>query len=259
MAEIIRCAKSGSDWTTNELAAYNITVEYQDVATFFGAHDLPQPATINPAVLTTTSPDDAVDTGVYEILRTMDLAMAPAPAEESAIDGFAVLLLRALGHTTRGRVLRSRKDIPLIICGENRLAKTDVCVVDQNEILLLVQEDKRHLENSDPEPQLIAEAIAAFAANNRARQKTLRQPPLDSKVMAGITMQGTAPIFCKIKAATTLVACVAGGLYPQAVTTVYAHIPSIPRPNRRWSEAVKPLENREVILPCFESFKLLVN
>ncbi|KAH9169956.1 hypothetical protein EDB89DRAFT_1980814 [Lactarius sanguifluus] len=61
---------------------------------------------------------------------------------------------------------------------QNRHAKTDVCIVDQNEILLLVQEDKRHMDSSDPEPQLIAEAIAAFAANNRTRQQTPNVTPL---------------------------------------------------------------------------------
>jgi hypothetical protein len=243
----------------NELAAYNIAVEYQNAATFLGTPNLPQPATVNPAVLTTTDPDDAADDGVYELLRTMDLAMSPAPAEESAVDDFAVLLLRALGYNTRGRSLRTRKDIPLVICGENRLAKTDVCIVDQNKILLLIQEDKRHMDHSDPEPQLIAEAIAAFAANNQTRQQTLNQLPLDSKIMAGITMKGTTPIFYKIKVTAALVTSVGGGVYPQVASTVYAHVPNIPRPNRRWSEGMKPLDNRQIILSCCEAFKQFVD
>ncbi|KAH8982020.1 hypothetical protein EDB92DRAFT_1895630 [Lactarius akahatsu] len=238
MAELIRNAKSASDWTQNELAAYNITVEYQDATTFFGTHTLPQPVTVNPVVLTATGPQ----------LMT-----------ESAVDDFAVLLLRALRYNTRGRVLRTRKDIPLVICGENRHAKTDVCIVDQNEILLLVQEDKQHMDNSDPEPQLIAEAIAVFAANNRTRRQTSNLTPLDSKIMAGITMKGTAPIFYKIKVTAALVTSIGGGAYPQEATTVYAHIPNIPRPNRRWSEGMKPLDNRQVILSCYEAFKQFVN
>lgn len=259
MAELIRSAKSASNWTKNELAAYNITVKYQNAATFFGTHDLPQPATLNPAVLTTTDPDDAADEGVYELLRTMDLAMSPATAEESAVDDFAVLLLRALRYNTWGRVLRTRKDIPFVICGENRHAKTDVCIIDQNEILLLVQQDKRLMDNSNPEPQLIAEAIAAFAANNQTRQQTLNQSPLDSKIIAGITMKGTAPIFYKIKVTAALVASVEGGVYPKAATTVYAHVPNIPRPNRRWIEGMRLLDNRRVILSCYEAFKQFVN
>ena len=242
----------------NELRAYNITVVYQDAATFFERPDLPQPRII-PDVLTALDPNDTVDDNAYELLRHMDLAMSPAPAEESAVDDFAILLLRALGYTGRGRVFRSRKDIPLVICGENSHAKTDVCIVDDNEILLLVQEDKRHMENSDPEPQLIAEAIAAFAANNQIRQSTLAHPPLPSKVMAGITMKGTAPTFYKIHVTTNLVTSVGGGVYPDAPTVVYAHIPSVPRPNRRWSEGMKPLDNRRIILSCYEAFKKFVN
>ena len=148
MAELIRSAKSGTDWTTNELEAYNITVVYQDAAAFFEMQNLPQPA-INQNVLTSLAADDTPDDAAYELLRTMDLAMAPA-AEESAVDDFAVLLLRALGYTRRGRVSRTRKVLPLVICGENRHAKTDVCLIDENEIVLLVQEDKRHMEDSDP-------------------------------------------------------------------------------------------------------------
>lgn len=258
MTELIRSAKSGNDWTSHELAAYNIVVEYQNAATFFGTDNLPQP-TVNPAILTATSPDDAADDGDYYLLRTMDLAMSPAPAEESAVDDFAVLLLRALGYTPRGRVVRTRKDIPLIICGEARHAKTDVCIIDQNVILLLVQEDKRHLDSSDPEPQLISKAIAAFAANNQTRQRTLNQPPLNSKVMAGITMKGTAPIFYKILVTAALAGSVASGVYPQVATTVYAHVPNVPRPNRRWSEGMKPLDNRQVILSCYEAFRQFVN
>ena len=258
MSQLIRSAKSGSDWTVNELAAYNIRVVYQDATTFFERPDLPQPSII-PEVLTATDPDDTTDDSAYELLRYMDLAMSLPPAEESAVDDFAVVLLRALGYTRRGRVSRTRKDIPLLICGENRHVKTDVCIIDDNEILLLVQEDKRHLDNSDPQPQLIVEAIAAFAANNQVRQQTLAQPPLPSKIMSGITMKGTAPTFYKIFITTELVASVAGGVYPATPTIVYAHIPTIPRPNRRWSEGMKPLDNRGIILSCYEAFKRFVN
>ena len=44
MANISRTAKSGNDWSAADLSAYNITVEYQNAATFFGVDSLPQPA-----------------------------------------------------------------------------------------------------------------------------------------------------------------------------------------------------------------------
>lgn len=58
-----------------------------------------------------TEPDEAADDSVYKLFHMMDLAMSPTPAEKSAVDDFAVLLLCALGYTMRGRVLRKRKDI----------------------------------------------------------------------------------------------------------------------------------------------------
>ncbi len=73
------------------------------------------------------------------------------------------------------------------VCGEQRHAKTDVCVMDNHDrILLLVQE---HLEGTDPEPQPIAEAIAAFYNNNNTRMRILTLDPLQSKVIPGITMR----------------------------------------------------------------------
>ncbi|KAG2042597.1 hypothetical protein BDR03DRAFT_943763 [Suillus americanus] len=109
----------------------------------------------------------------------MEFAMSPASAEEFAVDDFTVLLLRALGYTKRKRVPRTRKVISFVVCAEDRHAKMDVCIIDETGILLLVmQEDKCHMDSSyDPEPQFIAEAIAAFAANNQTRQQTLGQRP----------------------------------------------------------------------------------
>ncbi|EIW58081.1 uncharacterized protein TRAVEDRAFT_126570 [Trametes versicolor FP-101664 SS1] len=121
-----------------------------------------------------------------ELINLLDLAMAPAAAEESAVGDFAVELLKCLGYVKRHRVARTRKHTPFFICGEWRHAKTDVCLVDrqQHDILFLVQEDKRFPLDSnpcDPGPQLIAEAIAAFEHNNLLRT-TAGLPALESKV-----------------------------------------------------------------------------
>jgi len=92
--------------------------------------------------------------------------VSPLPTEESAVD-FTVLLLRALGYTKRRRVLRTRKVIPFVDHAEDRHAS----IINENGILLLVMQ--RHVDSSyDVKPQLIAEAIAAFAVNNQTRQQT---------------------------------------------------------------------------------------
>ncbi|KAF8334595.1 uncharacterized protein EI90DRAFT_2848993, partial [Cantharellus anzutake] len=43
MANIVRSAKSGSDWTRIELDSYHITIHQVDHLLFFGLQELPQP------------------------------------------------------------------------------------------------------------------------------------------------------------------------------------------------------------------------
>ena len=75
-----------------------------------------------------------------------------------------------------------------------------MCIVTDEGILLLVQdsEDKRHKEPTDPEPQLIAETIAAFSANNYTRTRTLGLPAFPNKTIPGMLTKGTSPIFYKL-------------------------------------------------------------
>lgn len=125
--------------------------------------------------------------------------MAIPPGEESAVDDFVAHLLYILGYDEPDRVIRQHKDIPFYICGHDSHAKTDVCVMDQTQgILLLVQEDKRHLERADPEAQLVAEAIAAFQTNNRHLVNNMGQPTLQHATIPGISMVGTVPTFYKV-------------------------------------------------------------
>ncbi|KAK0473602.1 hypothetical protein IW261DRAFT_686001 [Armillaria novae-zelandiae] len=203
--------------------------------------------------------DDADDLDVCRTIAAMDLAMNPVPAEESAVDDFTVRLFDMLGYTTRNISLRTRKDISLVICGESRHAKTDVCLlVNRSEIILLVQEDKRNVEEAgDPEAQLIAEAIATFQSNNKKRALT-GLPVRDACLIPGIVMIGTAPIFYKILVTNKLADAVAFGIFPPDPTVVHRHVPSVPRPTYHLSEGMKPLDNRAIVLRCFEGFKKFI-
>ena len=150
----MRSPKSGSDWEPNDLLAYNIVIQFQDATTFFGVNPLPQPAVAN-EVLTQHNADDMTNDSNYKFMNYMDLAMNPVPMEESAVVDFAVCLLSLLDYAPRTRITRTWADITFTICGERRHAKTDVCVVDKDDIiLLLVQENKRHKEQKDPSHSL---------------------------------------------------------------------------------------------------------
>lgn len=118
MANLLRTAKSGSDWNQVELHAYNVIVELQDAATFFGVDPLPQPVVAG-ELLNNVAADDMVNDANYKLLRYMDLAMDPVPTEEY----FAVHLLALLGYVPRTRMARTRADIPLtgMSCENRRL------------------------------------------------------------------------------------------------------------------------------------------
>lgn len=172
MANLIRSAKSGSDWTLNDLESYNIHTQLQDALTFFGITQLPAP-TVDAELLNVDNADAMLQDRHAELINLLDLAMVSSNGE-SAVGDFVVELFKIMGYVRRNQVARTRKDLHLLICGEYRHAKTDVCIVDrsQNDILVLVQEDKR-LEDREPasaQAQLVAEAVAAFGENNENRK-----------------------------------------------------------------------------------------
>ena len=196
MANIIRAAKSGGDWTLNELDSYHITLNQLNPLQFFGvqvnglfslwlrtltfaSQEMPQPM-VDQELLDNLEAATMEQDHHAELVTYLDLAMIPEKGE-TAVDDFAVELFRCLGYVRRERVARTRTDIPLLICGENRHVKTDVCIIDhtQHDILLLVQEDKR-LEVVNAQAQLVAEAVAAFNQNNVQRE-TVGLPPLEEK------------------------------------------------------------------------------
>jgi len=189
MVNIIRSAKSGSDWTLNDLDSYNISINQVDPLSFFGVQELPQPS-VDQELLSILEAKDMQQDHLAELINHLDLTMIP-DQNETAVDDFAAQLLRFLGYARRNRVARTQVDLPLLICGENRNAKTDVCIVDrsQNEVILLVQEAKR-LEPNGPinaQAQLVAEAVAAFNENN-AQRIPPGLPPLTEKACRFVSL-----------------------------------------------------------------------
>ncbi|KIM71985.1 hypothetical protein PILCRDRAFT_830035 [Piloderma croceum F 1598] len=79
------------------------------------------------------------------------------------------------------------------------------------------------------------------------------------EVMAGIMMTGTSPTFLKILVTLELIKAIQRGEYPATLTIVAMHHPNVPRPVRRHSEGMCPVDNRHCILSCFEAFRQFVN
>jgi hypothetical protein len=109
MANLIRLAKSGNEWSTNELMAYNIAIVERDQNTFF---DGPLPAYTGPTGF--VQHEDRVqglDPSSLALIKRLDLAMKVMDGEESAVNDFAAELLRVLGYETERTVIRTRKNI----------------------------------------------------------------------------------------------------------------------------------------------------
>jgi hypothetical protein len=265
MANLIRLAKSASDWTSNDLEAYNIHIVYQDVQQFFGLaadDDVPFPEVdddfLNAVnVGAALAYEHQVDTDTICLLAEMGKAMR-AGAIEASVNLFSSRLHGV--HATRfvdneqGRSIDAQTRLRFWVSGVLKHAKPDFTIEDENGFILLVQEDKRYMSNARPEAQLVAQAIAAFKYNNDRRMERLLDP-LDHAIILGITMKGTAPAFYRIPVTAALVTAVHFGLYPGEPTEVHAHLPEIPEPGQRYVEGIIPLDNRQITLSCYSGFR----
>lgn len=255
MTELIRSAKSGSDWTKNDLLSYNIKVTSFSPEEFYG-EPLPSLSDIDPYLVDGTLDTQGLSDETYRLLQYLDLASKANSGQESAIDDFAREILRVLGYESRGLLLRSRYNIPLLICGDsNQSVQTDVCLVQgASTILLVIQEDKITISSRDPEPQVIAEAIAAFQNNNRNRQR-LGHQELDMMVIPAITMIGTRPIFYLVPVTMSLSDAIATAQYPTTPTIIKKCV--VASGSRRLSEGMESKDFRHLALQHYTAFRTL--
>jgi len=254
MSKIILSAKSGGDWTDNELTAFNIQVDTVNSATFFNTVQLPAP-NVSPVILTNEARPQGIlpkgDRLYIHYLRD------GGKGEEASVDDFAAFILGMFNYDEPDRIIHNRKELSFVMCGAVVDARPDVCVMSESEYLLLVQEDKRGTNRTDPEPQLVAEAIAAFYQNN-LRRKSAGLDMLDSQIIPGITMVGVVPTFYRIPVTTELVRHVQAGAHPLEKTTVQRCIPPVPNPLSYLDEGLVPLVNRVTVMQCFEAFKAFI-
>jgi len=219
MAGLLRIAKSSSEWTAKDMLAYNIRVSSQSPEMFYGQPLPTDFATISrhigidPNLLSGTPGTQGLSNETYRLLRYLDLASRPI----WAVHDFAREILRALRYELRGLLLLTRLTIPLLISGDpNRSAQTSVCLVQCSSSIILIPVVE---DNVDPEPKVIAVAIATFQYNNRIRAR-LGEHELDSISIPCITMTSTRPIFYLVPVSRELSEAVLTGLYPASTTVV---------------------------------------
>jgi hypothetical protein len=143
---------------------------------------LPEPM-VDPELLNNVDANAMQQEHNIELVNYLNMAMTPEMTEMS-VDDYSTDLLQYLHYVRGHRVLRQRADLPLLICGEKRHAKTDACLYHAlQHNICFIQENKRLGQTglTDVPAQLVAEAVAAFNANNVAR-KAAGQPPLAAMV-----------------------------------------------------------------------------
>lgn len=194
--------------------------------------------------------DTNVSDDTYRFLAYLDLA-----TNTSQDTDFAREPLRVVGFEESGRILRTRHTILLSVCGENNtVAQTDVCLMDrQSTILLVLQADETILNPSDPEPQVIAEAIAAYQYNNQ-RPIRMGPPTLNTMTVPFITMVGTRPTFYLVPVTRELSDAVITGQWPEFETKILMCVTVAGR-HRRLSEGMEVPEYRSVAFQRMIAYK----
>jgi len=211
---------------------------------------------LDPAII--NSPLDFDDANVsddtYRFLTYLNFATSQA----TAID-FTHELLRVVGFEERGCILRTGHTISLSICGENNaVAQTDVCLVDRQSMILLVlqlEEDKTIFNSTDPEPKVIAEAIAAFQHNNE-RRAAMSLPTLNTMIIPCITMVRTRPTFYLVPVTQELNNAVITGQWPEVETKVLKCV-TVAGHHHQLSEGMEVPEYRKVAFQRMIAFRAI--
>ena len=273
MANLIRSAKSGSSWTANDLVAYNIRIQHEDIMTFFGPYrgPIPPPAGIEPEFWETLDAAHMLSIDNAQMVHLINLAMHPGPPAnenplESTVDDLSMILLRKLHLLSNVKIACSRQEIPLLICGESRRANPNICLRDRshNDIILLIQENKRFQVQPapiHPHAQIIAEAIAAFQYNNHWQQHGAFNAIFH--YIPAISFVGTTPNFYKIRVTADLAHHVEHGTFPLQETLVSVYAPFIsdmePGLGNHYMEGMRPLQNRKCVLRAYQAFRSIIS
>jgi hypothetical protein len=141
MANFIRLAKSGNEWSTNELMVYNITIIERDQNTFLNS-----PLPTSTGLTSFIQYEDGVqglNVSSLALIKRLDLTIKVMDGEELAVDDFTTEIFHALGYKTEQTIIHMCKNIQLSMCRQQVYTKTDVYIMGINSaLLLLAQEDK---------------------------------------------------------------------------------------------------------------------
>ena len=101
MAQLVRSAKSSSNWSAAELFAYNISIIPTSPAVFFQSSPDPSVDHLDPAILISPNDVDVSDLSNTAADYLGYLDFATSAIQVSAIDDFTAATLRLVGFNER--------------------------------------------------------------------------------------------------------------------------------------------------------------
>ena len=248
------------DWTSADLAAFNITVQDQDQDSFFDG-PLPEYSGF-PGFLETEDiiiPWEISHSLATDVEAAREEMYAEPTAAEWTFNSFLGSLLDFMKYYDRLRtrhpahtVMRKGEPVRLVVRNEtaSTIANIEVYHDASNLTMLILQHSQTIIRRSDPEAHLIASAIGAFQQNERITKVDLEQ-----RVILGITTaEQFIPTFYKIKVTAELDCAVRLGVKPAKQTIVYRHKAQFPKPD----EDAMTLENRRRMVLYLEGFRNLL-
>lgn len=147
MANFVRCARSGDDWTINELLAFNIEVQHATTVTFFNTADLPEVSVPETILNNLHEPDAPVSKTERKFFQYMQVAER-AGSEQPTPSDFTFFLLNLMDYDHDTWLLCTKDVMPFYMAGQRVDAKVDVVLMDHNRHLLLVQQEQVNLSTS---------------------------------------------------------------------------------------------------------------
>ena len=159
--------------------------------------------------------------------------------------------MRALGYEERDFLLRTRYTISLSISGDpNRSVQTSVCLVHGSSSAVAIPVVQTTV---DPDPQIVASAIATFQYNNWIRAR-LGQEELESAIIPCIAIIGTRLIFYFVPITEELSQAVLAGQYPIPTTLVRKCVAV--SDSGRLNEGMESLDFRRVAVQHYITFHI---
>jgi hypothetical protein len=107
MANFVRCARSGDDWSINELLAFNIEVQRATTVTFFNTADLPEVSVPETILNNLQEPDAPLPKLEQKFFQYMQVAERAVPERPTPSD-FIVFLLNLMDYDRDTWLLCSR-------------------------------------------------------------------------------------------------------------------------------------------------------